>query len=151
MITLGCGREGDVAQATRSGAWSAELKSHAAQCAVCGDVALVVGALVKERSRPIAGDVVADAGLVWWRAQLQARHRATERATRPIAVVEVLTLVVATAAGMLALARVWPQLQASLSAEAMAPLSGLGARLALGAAGVLAILLLRLMADHVEH
>ena len=70
MTKLTCAHEADVTRAAQSGAWSIELRSHAAQCAACGDVALVVGALVQEQRRPLAGGGVADASLVWWRAQL---------------------------------------------------------------------------------
>ncbi len=139
MTILKCAHEADVTQAAQSGAWSVELRSHAAQCPACGDVALVVGALVQERRRPLAGGGVADAGLVWWRAQLKARHKTTERATRPIAGVEILALVFATAAGTLVLAGAWPQLAVwtpAFLAEALSGLSGLGVLLAVGVGGV---------------
>ena len=125
-----------------------ELRSHAAQCAACGEVALVVGALAEERRQPLPGRGVADAGLVWWKAQLKARYKTAERATRPIAVVEILTLVLAPVAVVLVLAWAFPQLPfwtwtPGLSAEAMSSLGGLGVLLAVGAAGVFIGLLLR--------
>ena len=152
MSTLTCNRTADVARAAKSGTWSTELRSHAAQCATCRDMRLVVSALARERRRPTTG--VADGGLVWWKAQLRGRHQATERATRPIAAVEIVTIVVGAAAGALALARVWPRLQvvaSALSTEALSTPSGLGALLALGAGGVLVALLLRLMSVYVRN
>ena len=140
MTKLTCAHEADVTRAAQSGTWSVELRSHAAQCTACGDVALVVGALVQERRRPLTGGGVADAGFVWWRAQLKARHKTTERATRPVAVMEILALVFATAAGTLALAGAWPQLAVwtpAFSAEALSGLGGLGVLLALSAGGVI--------------
>ena len=154
MGNLECTREAEVIRAARSGAWSAELRSHGAQCGACGEVALVVDSLVKERRRQIAGDSVADAGLVWWRAQLNAQHKATQRATRPIAVVETLTLVFATAAGTLALGQVWPQLEIltpSLSARAVSTLSALGTLSAFAAASVVVSLLLGYIRSQVKN
>ncbi len=140
MTKSACAHEADVTSAAQSGAWSVELRSHAAQCPACADVALIVGALVQERRLPLAGRGVADAGLVWWRAQLKSRPKTTARAMRPIAGIEILALVFAATAGALVLTGVWPQpvvWTPALSAEALSGLSGLCVLLVVGAGSVL--------------
>ncbi len=66
---------------------------------------------------------------------------------------EIVALVFGTAAATLAVARLWPQLQAltpALSAEAVSTASGLGAVLVVGAGGVLVGLLPRFTSRHVR-
>ncbi len=98
-----CATEADVVRAARSGRWSAELREHATHCTTCGDAALVAAALARERRRSPRTAEVADARRVWWTAQLRARHSSIERATRPIAVVEVAAVGIAALAGAFAL------------------------------------------------
>lgn len=113
-----CAAEGDVVRAARSGHWSTELREHATNCTTCGDAALVAAALAREGRRPPRTAEVADARRVWWTARLRARHSSIERATRPIAVVEVAAVGIAALAGAFGLVWAAPLISAvGLSGE----------------------------------
>ncbi|HEV2425524.1 MAG TPA: hypothetical protein VGZ29_11915 [Terriglobia bacterium] len=87
-----CHREQEVLDAVRSGRWSGpwgeEIRSHAAGCVVCAEVALVAGSMLQEHDFTPAEGRLPSAGFVWWKAQLAARRAAEERATQPITLVE---------------------------------------------------------------
>jgi len=87
-----CHREQEVLNAVRSGRWSGpwgeEIRSHAAGCAVCAEVAWLAEAMLREHDLAQAEVRLPSAGFVWWKAQLAARRAAEERATQPIALVE---------------------------------------------------------------
>lgn len=87
-----CGREQAVLDALVSGrwasAWGEEVRQHAAGCAVCSEVVLLVQALRREEELAQAEVRVPSAGLVWWKAQLAARRATERRAAQPIALVE---------------------------------------------------------------
>lgn len=82
MTDLGCPREREVARAVARGGWSDELGAHVADCDACSDLLLVAGAL--RRAADVAEDdtPLPDPGLIWWRAQLQARVVASDRLSR---------------------------------------------------------------------
>ena len=104
----GCKYVSRVERAARSGVWPAELRSHTRTCKVCGDTALVAGALLRERRPSLASGGVADAERIWRIAQLRARCAAAERATQSIAVVETVGLVCGTFVGAMVLVSEWP-------------------------------------------
>lgn len=63
----GCRLEDDVRVAVSTDAWTAALRTHAASCASCADVALVTAVLQDRRPSPI---VTRDASVIW----ICARH-----------------------------------------------------------------------------
>lgn len=84
-----CEREWEIAAAVRSGGLSAELNTHAAECAGCAETARVTRALLTLRAVETP-----DAGVVWRRAQARVEEEALlRRATRPLAVMRVLSAV----------------------------------------------------------
>jgi hypothetical protein len=92
-----CDREQEVLDAVRSGrwasAWGDEIRTHAAACAVCAEVALVAEVFQREEELAKAeldrpGAALPSAGLVWWKAQLDARRAAEQRAAEPMVLVE---------------------------------------------------------------
>ncbi len=88
MKAENCPREVEVLEATRSGDWPEELRSHSALCSVCADVVLVAGVLLQEGTQVSSLPSLPSAGFVWWKAQLRARREAAQRAAEPIAIVE---------------------------------------------------------------
>ena len=89
MIT-DCVREGDVMEAVAFGRWPVqcpELVAHAASCAICADLALVMRALHEDRESLCREAQPPAAGIVWWRATIRARADAARMATKPITVV----------------------------------------------------------------
>lgn len=100
-----CTQEEAVVQAAHSGDWSEPLRSHAARCPICSEVALVSSFLRIEAESARAEAVLPDPGRIWWKAQLAARREAAERALRPIALME--KLAVACGALCLGIAFFW--------------------------------------------
>ena len=66
-----------------------ELRTHAASCAVCSDVALLATALREDRDVLKAIAAPPESGRVWWMAQLRARREAEKAASRPITAAQV--------------------------------------------------------------
>ena len=104
MMRWRCASESDTARAARAGEWPEALRTHAADCRVCRDVALVATALDRDRRQLSADLLPASAGHIWWVAQLRARHAAAERALRPIWVMTLVAIAASApvAAGALA-------------------------------------------------
>lgn len=100
-----CTQEEAIAQAAHSGDWSEPLRSHAARCPICSEVALVSSFLQIEAESARVEAVLPDPGRIWWKAQLAARREAAERAVRPIALME--KLAVACGALFLGIAIFW--------------------------------------------
>ena len=115
MMRWHCSRESDTARAASVGEWPEGLRAHAADCSVCRDVALVAGALANDRRNLPAEPPVAGAGRIWWIAQLRSRRAAAERAVRPIAVMELLALIVVVPVASGALASALPTISSWLA------------------------------------
>jgi hypothetical protein len=98
-----CKYEQDVLAAVMQSRWpeqaDAELRAHAAGCAVCSDLAAVAGAFDGASEELRASAEVPDAGRVWRRAQVRARREAIEAAGRPITAAHVIAF--ACAMGLL--------------------------------------------------
>jgi hypothetical protein len=93
-----CDLEEAVLNAALAGRWTDELRSHIRDCALCSEVALVANAFaVKTKA---VDESIPDAGLLWWKAQLQSRRRAHERALIPIVLAEWSAAIVATICAM---------------------------------------------------
>jgi hypothetical protein len=98
-----CEFEADVLAAVLQSRWperaDAELRDHAAGCAICRDVAAIAGAFdqARDEMRPLA--VVPGSGRVWFLAQMRARREAERAAARPMAVAQIVAA--ACAAGLL--------------------------------------------------
>jgi hypothetical protein len=89
-----CDLEETVLNAALAGLWTDELRAHIRGCAICSEVALVANAFEVEIKT--VDESVPDAGLLWWKAQLQSRRRARERALLPILVAERFAALAAT-------------------------------------------------------
>jgi hypothetical protein len=114
-----CPREADVVEAIIAGRWVAlgatDLAQHAASCAVCRDVAAVGGAMRDEYEMAWAAAQVPSAGLVWWRAQLRARHQLAETAGRPITYVHAAAGTLAACLLFVLGGLAWPWLRESVA------------------------------------
>jgi hypothetical protein len=87
MSRTECVRETEVVEAVTSGNWTDELRSHAATCEVCADLAEVADALHGDYAVAARDIQVPSAGLVWWRSELRARREAIKAAERPMTLV----------------------------------------------------------------
>jgi hypothetical protein len=92
-----CAREPEVVAALLNGALPHDLQAHAHACEVCSEVVKVAGALLNELS-PSAELRPPDASVVWRRAQSAAREQAIAKATQPIRIVRISTVVAAAVA-----------------------------------------------------
>jgi len=95
---LHCEKEGLVTRALANGAFDGDdgLVTHACSCPVCSEVVLVSRFLKAET--PTAAPQLPDAGILWWRAQLDLKRNAVARATRAVRVVRSLAYAAAAAA-----------------------------------------------------
>ena len=104
---IDCPREQELLDALTSSRWpercEPELRAHVGSCPVCADTLAVALPLLTEGEIAYASAHVPSSGIVWWRAQMRARHEAARAASRPITVVQAiacacaLTLVAAAA------------------------------------------------------
>ena len=96
MRRVDCPHEPDVLSAVYTNRWprqvTDELREHVFGCQVCADVIAVVSAFEAETDLARARAQVPDASIVWWRAQLRARHEALREAMRPITVAQAIGL-----------------------------------------------------------
>lgn len=101
-----CPRETDVLDALQTSAWpdccSEDLRAHIHACQSCAELVQTVLPLLDEYRAALLEAHVPSSGIVWWRAQIRARHDATKAAMRPITVLQGLSL--ACAVGLLAAA-----------------------------------------------
>jgi len=88
MQRVECEFEPDVLSAVVQSRWpervDLQLRAHAADCAICADVAAVAGVIDEARDEMRSQVIVPDSGRVWWNAQLRARREAVKTAARPI-------------------------------------------------------------------
>lgn len=108
MMRWRCASESDTARAARTGEWPDGLRTHAEDCPVCRDVALIATALDRDRRQSPTDLPPASAGRIWWVAQLRARHAAAERALRPIWVMTLVAIAAMATVTAGALASVLP-------------------------------------------
>lgn len=98
-----CGFEAEILAAVVQSRWpeqaEASLRSHAAECAVCGEVAAIAISMAEAREEARTHTGIPEASRVWWRAQLRARREAAKSAGRPITAAQVIAF--ACAAGLL--------------------------------------------------
>lgn len=92
-LTPSCPREAEVLDLVWTNQWPARadqaLVEHAARCAICrdlADVALAIGDLHEATQSDVK---VPDATVVWYRAQMRARHELARRATRPVVAAQI--------------------------------------------------------------
>jgi hypothetical protein len=99
-----CAREIDVLESLQASQWPEycprELREHVSSCESCRELVDVASALLDEHHHAVVQAPVPSSAIVWWRAQLRARQEAARAATRPITVVQGLSL--ACALGVLA-------------------------------------------------
>ena len=102
--TKGCPQEARVLRAVKTGRWDDALKAHAAGCPACGEVALVSGRLLRSALETEDRRRLPDPYLVWLKAQLTERQVASQRASKPWNMAEVLgyCVVALVFAGLLA-------------------------------------------------
>lgn len=93
-----CTRESDVIAALVVNALPDDLRTHVSVCEVCSEVMQVTYALLQDVAPAAAGLRPPDAGVVWRRAQSLAREKAIAKATQPIRIARISSLVAAAIA-----------------------------------------------------
>lgn len=96
MKPVECEFEADVLSAVVQSRWpdrvDPELRAHAANCAICSDVAAIAYAIEAERDTVRAAATVPDAGRVWWLSRLRAKREAVETARHAITATQLVSL-----------------------------------------------------------
>jgi hypothetical protein len=125
MIGSSCGRERELLDAIAEDHVSEELRVHAASCLGCSETLLVASFMRRGAEEAEAGlSALPDPAYLWWRANLERRVAASQRATRVITVIQRVALV---SAGLLTVPLVrttWPHLRSwleVLNPAALAP------------------------------
>lgn len=93
MMFRPCPYEKDVTQALKAGHWpdgcDRELRAHVETCASCSDLVLVTAAFQRARIESAQEMRMGSSGLLWWRAQLRSRNKATKKISAPITVAQI--------------------------------------------------------------
>ena len=117
MTPMDCVHEADVLDLVAAGRWPdpgrEELTRHAESCETCADLAAVALAIRNDSDLARTAARVPSAGLVWWKAQLRARHDRAETAGRPMTFVHAAGALVAAALLFTLGGLLWPWLRAS--------------------------------------
>jgi hypothetical protein len=93
-----CTREADVIAALRNDALPHDLRAHLSVCEVCSEVMQVTHALLREVA-PVSAELrPPHASVVWRRVQSLAREKAIAKATQPIRIARIGSLVAAAIA-----------------------------------------------------
>lgn len=99
-----CPRHDETLAALQSANWpqgcDESLRAHVDACPDCGELAMVVRALLDDHNTVMRETSVPSSAVVWWRAQMRAQHEAVERAAQPMSFVQ--GVATACAAGILA-------------------------------------------------
>ncbi len=109
-----CGWESRLLDEVAAGRWpeavDADLRGHLASCESCGEIVVLAGGLFQEREAARLQATVPPSGLVWWRAEMRARHEAARVAARPIhlAVALAATITVVALVALFGLSLSWP-------------------------------------------
>ena len=110
MNGTACGRERELLDGIAAGDLSEELRRHAVSCAECSET-LLVASFLRRETAAVAPAPLPDPAYLWWRAGLERRSAAVERATRAITIVQRASIV-ATALLAVPLVRWgWPHLR----------------------------------------
>ncbi|HYR27082.1 MAG TPA: hypothetical protein VEU30_01365 [Thermoanaerobaculia bacterium] len=92
-----CPREDELLDALAAGFIGAELSSHVTQCAACGDLHAVAGALLDDRKHAVAEAPLPSSGTMLWRMKMRHSQDAQSAARRTLLIGQAVTLVVAIA------------------------------------------------------
>ncbi|HOC42324.1 MAG TPA: hypothetical protein PKJ99_04815 [Thermoanaerobaculales bacterium] len=109
MNDIACDRERELLDGIAVGELSADLRLHAASCAGCSETLLVASFLRREASAA-APAPLPDPAYLWWRAGLERRSAASERATRAITILQRASIVAAALLIVPLLRWGWPHL-----------------------------------------
>ena len=92
-----CEREAELLDALGRGFVGAELDAHTAACNACGELRVVAGALLDDRSTAVTEAPVPAAGTMWWRLRLRRRQELEAQARRTLLIGQAATVLVALA------------------------------------------------------
>jgi hypothetical protein len=103
-----CNREQDILDAVASGRWperaDADLRNHANSCRICSEVGLIAQLYHEDYSTALEQARVPSSGFVWWKSELRARQEAVRSASRPIEMVQGVSIVCVVGGLLIALA-----------------------------------------------
>ena len=105
-----CPYASELEAALRTGRWSEDLRAHSARCEECSETVFVARVMTELAAAETTEEPLPDPGYIWWRARLQARVVAADRATRLITIVQWMTGAWAAGAALFGLFRLWPHL-----------------------------------------
>jgi hypothetical protein len=146
-MRMRCERESDTVKALRTGLVSSELQSHIARCRMCTETEAAARVVLATAASLRVEDGASRAGLIWRRAEARKKEIALERATRPLLVMRILSVVYVVLAGAWFLRYVWRSSSARLLPEWNVMGSEIAAMAALIALAAIAIGALYMLND----
>ncbi len=96
----GCDFEPQVVKSLKAGLKDNEISAHLNSCADCRETAKIVSFFQTNLLRESAPKNLPTAGLVWWKTKLREKHRAANRAARPIFIAQTVAVAVALLAAI---------------------------------------------------
>lgn len=93
MNRMWCEREAEVVRSLRMGSMPSELRDHVLRCVVCAEARSAAQVMLPMASQLWVDDGAPPAGLIWSRAQARRREIGLKRATRPLMVMRILSVV----------------------------------------------------------
>ena len=140
-----CEQEADVVRSLRTGLLSSELHDHILSCVVCAEARSAAEVMLHTASLLGVEDGLPAAGFVWSRAQARKREGDVKRATRPLIVMRILSVVYVVLCAGWALHSFWRSVSMELMSgwnEFRGGTVGFGAAIALLAIAIAAWYLL---------
>jgi hypothetical protein len=99
MSWRGCSHLDEVRETLRQGHWpeacAPELRAHARDCHRCAEEILLSQHFQVVRAETAKATPVGAPSLLWWRAQVQRRNSALERAGQPVVAAQLFALLIA--------------------------------------------------------
>ena len=86
-----CVHEKEIIGALQKGFVPEHLSHHLSECDHCRELSDIVTFFKEESIRATKEVALPSADFLWWKTQLQKRHKRAVRATRPIAIMELIT------------------------------------------------------------
>lgn len=120
-----CELEQQVAAATRSGIWPAELEHHIAACPPCSESRRVAQLFLQHAATTSAQSQPPAANIVWQKLQAQRRQQALTRAARCMTLLRIMAALYAVALAAWYIPQLWHAQPAPLSTTLSALSSGI--------------------------
>jgi len=110
VLNRECSREDDVLRAVASAYIDDDLRGHIASCAGCADLLAVATSVTDDRRMLMREATIPSSGLVWSRANMQARQQARRLVIRTATLVQIALIAAAIIVAIVVLGATPPRI-----------------------------------------